>query len=66
MVNIDVGALLIFVGAQRTIVSAHLSIVGAGTPTKVYKLTPMDKQLLLHPELPPVIVSKSSQLTNPD
>ena len=40
-VNIVVGALLIFVGAQRTIVGVHLNIVGAQAPTKVYKLTPM-------------------------
>ena len=40
-VNIFVGALLILVGAKRTILSAHLSIVGARSPRKVYKLTPM-------------------------
>ena len=35
-----VGTMRIFVGAQN-IGSAQLSIVGARTPTKVYKLAPM-------------------------
>ena len=42
VVKTVIGALLICMGAQRTIVGAHFGIVGTRTPTKVYKLTPMD------------------------
>ena len=45
-VKIVMGALLIFVGSQTTIMGAHLCLVGAQAPTKVYKLTPMVTKVL--------------------